>query len=82
MIDKATNAFIAWCCRDTPAARLQRTVVQGVLGVVVGLIVGISNAPEWVSVAAVPLTMAILSPIQAAIGDAAMCDEAKAEGSD
>ena len=33
IIDKATDGFVAWCAEDTPGARLQRTIVQGVIGV-------------------------------------------------
>lgn len=81
MIDKATNAFIDWCARDTAAARLQRTVVQGIIAVIVGLITMWSDAPEWATVAAMPLVMAVLSPIQAAIGNSGEVGPRK-EGSD
>ena len=67
-IDDVTNSFIDWCHRDTAAARLQRTVVQGVLGVGVGLLTMVVDAPQWITLAIIPITMAILTPIMAEIG--------------
>lgn len=64
VIDKATNAFIDWCARDDAGARLQRTVAQGVLAAVVS---GVTTG-EWGAAFAVALVMAVLSPVQAAIG--------------
>lgn len=65
IVDKATDAFVAWCAKDTPGARLQRTIVQGAIGVVVG---GLSTG-EWGGAAIVGLVMAFVAPIQAAIGN-------------
>lgn len=65
MIDKLTNAFIRWCQRDTAAARFQRSVVQGVLGVIAG---GVATG-EWSGALVVGTITAILSPIQKAIGN-------------
>ena len=64
MVDKLTNAFLDWCYRDTAAARFQRSIVQGVLAV---LVVGITTG-EWGASAVTGVIMAVLSPIQAAIG--------------
>ena len=65
MIDKITNAFIAWCARDTAAARFQRSIVQGVIGILVG---GLTTG-EWSGALIVGAIMAILSPIQKAISN-------------
>lgn len=81
MIDKATNAFIDWCARDTAAARFQRSVAQGIIAVLIGLLTMWADAPEWVTVAAIPLVMAVLAPIQAAIG-AGADKPTKKEGSE
>ena len=67
-IRKATDKFIEWCADDSPAARLERTIAQGVIGVAVGVLTGVAGAPEWVSTLVIPVTMAILAPIQASIG--------------
>lgn len=51
------------------SARLFRTIVQGILGVVVSaLSYYAASAPEWVAVIIVPLVMAVLSPVMAEIG--------------
>lgn len=61
--------------------RLARTIVQGVLGVVVAnldLLVGVAAlAPEWRALV-VTLVMAVLSPIMAEIGK--YTDDAEEEG--
>lgn len=65
---RASEAFVNWCADPSPAARFERTVAQGVIGVGVACLSGIAGAPEWVQFAAVPLAMAVLAPIQAEIG--------------
>lgn len=51
------------------AARLLRTIVQGVLGVLVSyLSILATNAPEIVALLIIPVVMAVLSPIMGAIG--------------
>jgi hypothetical protein len=66
--------------------RLARTVLQGVLGVVVAnldLLVGtMTLAPEWRALV-VALVMAVLSPVMAEIGKHVVSDcDADAEGGD
>ena len=68
IIRKATNAFVSWCADPSPAARFERTVAQGVIGVGIACLTGLSGAPDWVQFSVVPLTMAVLAPIQAEIG--------------
>lgn len=65
IIDKATDTFISWCACDTASARFQRSVVQGILGVLVG---GLTTG-EWTGAVVVGVIMAVISPIQKAIGN-------------
>lgn len=68
IIRKATNAFVSWCADNSAAAKFERTVVQGLVGVGIACLTGLSGAPEWVQFAVVPTVMAVLAPIQAEIG--------------
>lgn len=68
IIRKATNAFIGWCADNSPAAKFERTIAQGVVGVGVACLAGLTGLPDWAQFAAVPLVMAVLAPIQAEIG--------------
>ena len=64
------NRFLT---ENTPFMKCIRTIVQGILGVIVAelpQILGLYQLdPVW-SAAIVALTMAVLSPIMAAIGEA------------
>nr|DAZ73574.1 MAG TPA: hypothetical protein [Caudoviricetes sp.] len=68
IIRKATNAFVAWCADNSAAAKFERTVAQGLVGVGIACLTGLSGSPEWVQFAIVPTVMAVLAPIQAEIG--------------
>ncbi|MCI8425637.1 MAG: hypothetical protein HFJ72_08290 [Adlercreutzia sp.] len=63
---KLTDKFVGWCADNSPAAKLERTVAQGVLAAVA---VGVTTG-QWGSAFGVAVIMAILSPIQAQIGEA------------
>lgn len=76
-IDKATNGFIEWCARDTPAARFQRSVVQGVIGVGCGILAAVATNNPIVGTYVAPTVMAIIAPIQAAIGNKGEVDASK-----
>lgn len=67
-IRTATTAFVNWCADTSPAARLERTIAQGVIGVGVSLLANTAGAPEWVTIGLAPTVMAVLAPIQAEIG--------------
>lgn len=41
---------------------------QGLVGVGIACLTGLTGAPEWVQFAIVPTVMAVLAPIQAEIG--------------
>ena len=66
------DTFIAWCKSNTAAAKCTRTIVQGVIGVIVmyvpDLVAGCELVPSEYKAMGVAITMAILSPIQALIG--------------
>lgn len=68
IIRKATNAFVAWCADNSAAAKFERTVAQGLVGVGIACLTGLTGSPEWVQFAIVPTVMAVLAPIQAEIG--------------
>lgn len=61
---------IKWFFESNDAsARVLRTIVQGVLGVLISYLGTVAtNAPEVVSLLVIPCVMAILSPIMAEIG--------------
>lgn len=72
---RCTQAFVAWCADDSPAAKFERTVAQGTIGAVaVGLTTG-----EWGAAFATAIAMAVISPVQAQIG---MRSPASGDGAD
>lgn len=66
---KFTEKFIAWCSDDSAAARFERTVAQGIIGVAVGVVAAYCANDGMLGTIVAPTVMAILSPIQAAIGN-------------
>lgn len=62
---KITEKFIGWCADDSAAARFERSVVQGVIAVIA---VGVTTG-EWGAAAATGAIMAVISPIQKALGN-------------
>lgn len=61
---KLTSRFCAWCADTSDAARLERTVAQGIIAAVsVGMTTG-----EWGASVVTAVIMAVITPIQAAIG--------------
>ena len=64
-----TERFIAWCAEDSAAARFERSVAQAILGIAcAGISLG-AGAPEWFTVSVAPVIMAVLAPVQHAIGN-------------
>lgn len=63
---KLTSRFCAWCADTSDAARLERTVAQGVIAAVA---VGVTTG-EWGPSVVTAVIIAIFTPIQAAIGHA------------
>lgn len=64
--------FIAWCAKDTTAARLERTIIQGVIAAFViafPQMIELIVMPEWATALLVAVGMAVLSPIMKAIGN-------------
>ena len=68
IIRRASTAFVNWCADTTPAARLERTIFQGVIGVACGTLANVTGAPEWVQLGIIPTVMAIIAPLQAEVG--------------
>lgn len=66
IVRRATEGFCAWCSDASSAARLERTVVQGIIA---ALAVGVTTG-EWGAGVATAAIMAVITPIQAAIGEA------------
>lgn len=64
-----TERFVDWCARDTAAARFERSVVQGVIGVGVGIITAYATSDPIMGTFVAPTVMAVLAPIQKAIGN-------------
>lgn len=63
---KLTSRFCAWCADTSDAARLERTVAQGIIAAVsVGMTTG-----EWGPSVVMAVIIAIFTSIQAAIGRA------------
>ena len=65
-MDEIVQAFVRWCARKDAAALIEHTVVEGVLGVAV---TAVGQVPAPYAAYAVPLTMAVLTPVIAAIGN-------------
>lgn len=60
-----------WLAANTAAARLTRTIAQGIVGVLIAnidIIVGYVAIPLEMRPVIVALVMAVLSPIMAALG--------------
>lgn len=61
-----------WLLRsNSTGARILRTLIQGVLGVLIAELpelVGLFQIPDWLQALIVALVMAILSPIMAELG--------------
>lgn len=64
-----TEKFVAWCGDPSPSARLQRTIVQGLIGVLTAWLTSLAGMPEIATVTVVPAVMAVLAPIQACIAE-------------
>ena len=64
--------WLEWLLRsNSTGARILRTLIQGVLGVLVAELpelVGLFQIPDWAQALIVALVMAILSPIMAEFG--------------
>ena len=74
---------ITWFFESNEAsARVLRTIVQGILGVLISYLSTIATgAPEIVSLLIIPCVMAVLSPIMAEIGKH-LPEDVKAGGSE
>lgn len=76
IIDKAADGFVAWCAEDTPGARLQRTIVQGVIGVAGAAVAYYITGDGVASTVVAPVIMSVLAPLQKAIANKGEVDGA------
>lgn len=81
-MESAIQAIAGWCGSDTALAKCTRTIFQGIIGVLIAyaadVVAGFGfDATTCTIITA--LVMAVLSPIQAALGGSGTED---AEGSD
>lgn len=65
-----SQGLVDWCADKTPAARVERTVAQGIIGIACAGLSSVVGAPEWVQLGLAPAVMVILSAVQAEIGKA------------
>lgn len=63
-----SEAFVEWCADNSPAARLERTIAQGIIGIAAGIATAALTGNGAVGTVVAPMVMAVLSPIQASIG--------------
>lgn len=68
IIRRMSEGFIEWCADNSAAARLERTVAQGFIGIIAALIAAAITDNGFVGTVMAPMLMAVLSPIQALIG--------------
>lgn len=68
-LDGVTDKFIKWCARDTAAARFQRSVAQGVIGIASGALSAWATQDPFVGTVVAPTVMCVLSPVMKAIGN-------------
>lgn len=64
-----TERFVDWCAKDTAAARFERSVAQGIIGVGTGIFTATATNDPILGTVVAPVVMAILAPIQKAIGN-------------
>lgn len=68
IIRRMSEGFIEWCADNSAAARLERTVVQGLIGIGAGIATSAIGGNSIMSMFVAPIVMVVLSPIQAHIG--------------
>ena len=78
-MDTLVKKFVGWCARKDAAALIEHTVVEGVLGVAV---TAVGQIPAPYSLYVVPLSMSVLTPVIAAIGNGGNPDATTAATAD
>lgn len=68
LVRRATEAFTSWLRDGSAAAKFERTVAQGVLGVAAAAISAATGMPEWFNALVAPSVMAVLAPSMDMIG--------------
>lgn len=70
IIRRITEGITEWCADNSPAAKLERTVAQGAIGVASAALAAVAGAPEWVQQVIIPTVMVVFTALQAQIGAA------------
>ena len=78
------NKIIDWCGSNTPTAKCTRTIFQGIIGVIIAnidVLLGCAFIDPSMRPIVAALVMAVLSPIQAALGSVTLpdCDYEEAD---
>lgn len=68
IIRRSSERFVEWCADDSAAARLERTIAQGIIGIVAGVVASAITGAGVAGTITAPIAMAIISPIQSFIG--------------
>lgn len=66
---KITSKFVEWCADNSPAAKLERTVAQGIIGVVSGVTASLCTGDGVIGTVVAPSVMVVLTSVQAYIGE-------------
>lgn len=61
--------FWEWCAEDSAAARFERSVAQGLIGVASGIVAYYATQDPFVATVVAPTVMAVLAPLQKVFGD-------------
>lgn len=61
--------FWDWCAEDSAAARFERSVAQGLIGVASSLVTYYATQDPFVAAVIGPAAMAVLAPLQKVFGD-------------
>lgn len=61
--------FFDWCAEDSAAARFERSVAQGIVGVASSLVTYYATQDPFVAAVIGPTAMAVLAPLQKILGN-------------
>ena len=61
--------FFDWCAEDSAAARFERSVAQGVIGVASGILAAYATQDPFIGTVVAPTVMAVLAPLQKVLGN-------------
>lgn len=67
--------FFDWCAEDSAAARFERSVAQGLIGVASGILAAYATQDPIIGTVVAPTVMAVLAPLQKILGNRGKVDE-------